>query len=280
MDSSRTIRSLEVDDSCSLGIWKWEFSAPNRNQSHLNRKIGGVSGGVPGKLSSKGILFMDITARQLYESINSGDAVGAKAATEQALARGTPPLDLVNLAMMPAMDEAGKKFEQNELFVPDLLIRARAMKTAMGILRPLLSAGGGKSNGRVLLGTVQGDVHDLGKNLVGAMLEGASFEIIDMGVGIAPEVFVQKVKETGAQIVALSALLTTTMNAMTATIQAFDSAGLRDKVKIIIGGAPISSQFADEIGADGTSTSAIGAVVLAKKLVGLPVPLIEGVHLC
>jgi 5-methyltetrahydrofolate--homocysteine methyltransferase len=201
----------------------------------------------------------------LFQAIATGDAKGAKALTERALAAGTEPLRLVQEIMMPAMSEVGRRFECNEYFVPELLLSARAMKSALEPLRPLLAASGGPTADRIVIGTVKGDLHDIGKNLVAAMLEGGGYEVIDLGVNVPPEQFVAAVKEKNARIVAMSALLTTTMPAMQTTIDAFKQAGIRDRVKILIGGAPISSQFADEIGADGYSDSAAGAVGLVRK---------------
>jgi len=205
--------------------------------------------------------------QKLHEAILNGDAKGAKAITEQALAAGVEPLKLVQEYMMPAMNEVGRRFECNEYFVPELLLAARAMKAALELLRPLLAAKGAEPEGRVALGTVKGDLHDIGKNLVGAMLEGGGYEVIDLGVNVTPEQFIAAVKEKKANIIAMSALLTTTMPAMKTTIDAMKAAGVRDQVKIIVGGAPITEKFAQEIGADGFSESAAGAVAVAKKVV-------------
>lgn len=201
----------------------------------------------------------------LHDAILNGDAKTAKAATEQALAAGVEPMKLVQEYMMPAMDEVGRRFECSEYFVPELLLSARAMKAALALIRPLLTATGAQPTGRVALGTVKGDLHDIGKNLVAAMLEGGGYEVIDLGVNVSPEQFVAAVKEKGANIVAMSALLTTTMPSMKTTIEALKQSGVREKVKVIIGGAPITQKYADEIGADGFSESAAGAVAAAKK---------------
>jgi len=161
----------------------------------------------------------------------------------------------------------GRRFEANEYFVPELLISARAMKAALEIIRPLLTARGDQPLGRVAIGTVKGDLHDIGKNLVGSLLEGGGFEVIDLGVNVTPEKFIATVNEKKANIIAMSALLTTTMPAMKTTIDALTQAGVRNKVKVLIGGAPITQKYADEIGADGYSENAVGAVALAKKAV-------------
>src|SRR5215831_11556195 len=205
--------------------------------------------------------------KELYEAVVSGDAKATYALTQQALAAGVDPLKLVNDYMIPAMDEVGRRFECNDYFVPELLISARAMKAALDIIRPLLTARGDKPVGRVAIGTVKGDLHDIGKNLVASLLEGGGFEVIDLGVNVTPEKFIATIREKQANIVAMSALLTTTMPAMRTTIEALKQAGLRDRVKVLIGGAPITQKYADEIGADGYSESAVGAVALAKKAV-------------
>ena len=203
--------------------------------------------------------------KPLYEAVLNGDAKTAKATTEVALAAGTDPLKLVQEYMMPAMAEVGRRFESNEYFVPELLLAARAMKAALELIRPLLIASGAKPVARVALGTVKGDLHDIGKNLVAAMLEGGGYEVIDLGVNVEPEKFIAAVKEKGANIVAMSALLTTTMPSMKTTVDAIKQAGVRDQVKILVGGAPVTQKYADEIGADGYSESAAGIVAIAKQ---------------
>ena len=205
---------------------------------------------------------------ELYDAILKGNRDKAVKTTEAALAEGVDPQEIVTKYMIPAMDEVGKRFECNEYFVPELLIAARAMKACLEKVKPLLVAAGAKPSGRVAIGTVKGDLHDIGKNLVAAMLEGGGFEIIDLGVDVSPERFAEAVKDKGANIVCLSALLTTTMPSMKGTIEALKEAGLRGNCKVMIGGAPVTQQYADEIGADGYSENAAGAVNLARKLVG------------
>ncbi len=205
--------------------------------------------------------------KQLHDAVVNGDAKTAHNITQHALAEGIDPLKLVNEYMVPAMDEVGRRFECSEYFVPELLISARAMKAALDLIRPLLTARGDQPVGRVAIGTVKGDLHDIGKNLVAALLEGGGFEVIDLGVNVSPEKFIETVKERNANIIAMSALLTTTMPSMRTTIEALKQAGIREKVKILIGGAPITQKYADEIGADGYSENAVGAVALAKKAV-------------
>ncbi len=203
---------------------------------------------------------------KLHDAILNGDAKTAVAVTQEALAENVPPLELVQKYMVPAMDQVGQRFECEEYFVPELLLAARAMKGSLALIRPLLVASGAEPVGRVAIGTVKGDLHDIGKNLVSAMLEGGGFEVIDLGADVSPEKFVNAVKERGAKIVALSALLTVTMGSMKNTIQALKDAGLRDGVKVMVGGAPVTEQFAQEIGADGYSENASSAVALARKL--------------
>jgi methylmalonyl-CoA mutase cobalamin-binding domain/chain len=166
------------------------------------------------------------------------------------------------------MAEVGRRFEDEVYFVPELLLSARAMKGALALLRPLLAESGGKRVGSVALGTVQGDLHDIGKNLVAAMLEGAGFEVLDLGADVSPDQFVSTVKEKAVGLVGLSALLTVTMPSMKSTIDALEEAGLREQVKVLVGGAPLSQEYADEIRADGYADNAAAAVRVAQQLVG------------
>jgi 5-methyltetrahydrofolate--homocysteine methyltransferase len=205
---------------------------------------------------------------KLHDAILNGDAKTSVAVTKEALAENVDPMDLVTKYMVPAMDEVGRRFECEEYFVPELLLAARAMKGSLALIRPLLVARGDKPVATVVIGTVKGDLHDIGKNLVSAMLEGGGFEIIDLGSDVAPEKFVDAVKTSGANMVALSALLTVTMPSMKTTIEALKSAGLREQVKVMVGGAPVTNQYAEEIGADGYGESASSAVHLARKLAG------------
>ncbi|HLZ53355.1 MAG TPA: corrinoid protein [Verrucomicrobiae bacterium] len=202
----------------------------------------------------------------LHDAVLQGDVKTAKSVTEQAIKDGIEPMKPIQDYMMPAMAEAGRRFECNEYFVPELLLSARAMKGALELLRPLLVKGGAQPTGRVVAGTVKGDLHDIGKNLVVAMLEGGGFEVTDIGVNVTPEQFVAAVKQNKPQILALSALLTTTMAAMKETVEALKQAGVRDQVKVLVGGAPITQRFADEIGADGYGESAAVAASLAKRV--------------
>ena len=205
--------------------------------------------------------------KQLYDAIVNGNSKKAIAITQQAIAEQMDPSELIASTMIPAMTEVGRLFECEEYFVPELLLSGRAMKGAMDLLRPLLSASGAPSAGRVVIGTVKGDLHDIGKNLVVSMLEGGGFEVIDVGADVPPEKFIAALKETHARILGLSALLTVTMPSMKTTIEALKAAGIREKVKVMIGGTPVTQEFADEIGADGYSENANSSVALARRLI-------------
>jgi len=211
----------------------------------------------------------DSVLGSLREAILKGDNKASAALTNDGLAAGMDPMDLVTHAMVPAMDEVGRLFECEEYFVPELLLSARAMKAALEILRPLLAASGAKSAGRVVIGTVKGDLHDIGKNIVSAMLEGGGFEVIDLGADVSAQKFVEAVQERKPQLVCLSALLTVTMTSMKTIIEALQQAGVRDSVKVLVGGAPVTAEFARQVGADGYGENATVAVSLARKFVQL-----------
>lgn len=204
---------------------------------------------------------------KLKEAIVNGKLDIAQEVTKQAIAEGLEPQSVINGYMSPAMQEIGERFEAGKAFVPELLMAARAMKGALDLLQPLLSDESTQRIGKVVIGTVKGDLHDIGKNLVASMLEGCGFEVINLGVDVSSDKFIAAVKEHDAEIICLSALLTTTMNYMQNIIEALEEAGMRDEVKVMIGGAPISNAFAIQIGADGYSDNANSAVALAKKLV-------------
>lgn len=205
---------------------------------------------------------------RLNQAILEGDAKTAAAVTREALDEGVDPVVLIQQHMVPAMDEVGRLYEAEEYFVPELLLAARAMKASLELLRPLLAASGAEPAGRVVIGTVKGDLHDIGKNLVGSMLEGGGFEVIDLGADVAPDKFIEAIQTRGARIVCLSALLTVTMPSMKKTIEALKEAGVRDQVKVLVGGAPVTPQFAEEIGADGYGETANAAVALARRFSG------------
>ena len=204
----------------------------------------------------------------IYNAVLNGDAPTAKAETQVELDAGTPAETILNEACIPAMTEVGRQFEIGEKFVPEMLIAARAMDASMQLLRPLLVEAGVEQIGTVIAGTVAGDLHDIGKNLVGMMMEGAGFEIIDLGTDVSPATFVETVKEKKPDIVAMSALLTTTTKSIIATIEALEEAGVRDQVKVMVGGAPITQDFADKVGADGFAPDAGSAARKAKELIG------------
>ena len=203
---------------------------------------------------------------ELFNAIVDGDMKTATAEVQVLLDQGVSPQAIMEEHLIPAMGDVGEKFECNEFFVPELLIAGRAMQESMKILNPLLKQSGVEKAGRVVIGTVQGDLHDIGKNLVASMLEGGGFEVVDLGVDVAPEKFVAAAKEKTGTIVALSALLTTTMPQMKKVIDALKDAGLAGSSKVMIGGAPVTSDFAKEIGADGYSENASTAVALARQL--------------
>ncbi len=203
----------------------------------------------------------------IREAVIRGDAASTTAGVQQALAENIDALAILNQALIAAMEVVGERFECGEFYIPEMLIAARAMQAGLAPLKPLLIESGAKPLGRVAIGTVQGDLHDIGKNLVSMMLEGAGFAITDLGSNVSPETFVKAVQD-GADLVAMSALLTTTMPAMQTTIQALEDAGVRGKVKVMIGGAPVTQAYADQVGADGYSPDASSAVRLAKQLIG------------
>jgi 5-methyltetrahydrofolate--homocysteine methyltransferase len=205
----------------------------------------------------------------IYEAVLKGDAKTAAAETQTALDEGISAPDILHQALIPAMTEVGRLFEIGEKFVPEMLIAARAMQQALVILKPLLVEADIKTVGKVVIGTVAGDLHDIGKNLVAMMLEGAGFEIVDLGTDVAPEKFVAAVQEHEPDLVGMSALLTTTMASIGKTIEALTEAGVREKVKVMIGGAPITQDFADKVGADGFAPDAGSASRMAKSMLGV-----------
>jgi 5-methyltetrahydrofolate--homocysteine methyltransferase len=206
-------------------------------------------------------------SRELYDAVLKGNAKKAHEITQAAIGEGVAPMTLITESMVPAMDEVGRLFEVEEYFVPELLLAGRAMKSAMELLRPLLASAGERLSTKVIIGTVKGDLHDIGKNIVASMLEGSGFEVVDLGSDVAPERFVTAVEEHEPQFVCMSALLTVTIPAMKTTIDALNAAGLRTRVKVLVGGAPVTLQYAREIGADGYSESASGAVTLVRNMV-------------
>jgi 5-methyltetrahydrofolate--homocysteine methyltransferase len=210
---------------------------------------------------------MDLDA--LKEAVILGDVKGSNLLTEVAIRAGHSPQKILEEALAPAMEIVGDKFRCNEVYVPEVLVAARAMKKSLALLKPLLTQTGVKPVATAVIGTVKGDLHDIGKNLVCMMLEGAGFEVVDVGADVAPEKFVQAVKDTKAQILGISTLLTTTMLGMKDVLRALEQADLRKQVKIMVGGAPVTQSFADEIGADAYGESAAVAADKAKELLGI-----------
>jgi 5-methyltetrahydrofolate--homocysteine methyltransferase len=202
----------------------------------------------------------------LAENLINGKAPEVKKLTEEALAEGVAPGEVLNDGLIKGMSVVGERFKNNEFYVPEVLIAARAMHAGMDILKPALAASGVKPIGRIMLGTVKGDLHDIGKNLVAMMMEGAGFEVVDLGIDVSPEQFVESAKDGGG-VIAMSALLTTTMTAMKTTMDALEESGIRDTVKVLIGGAPVTQNYADEIGADGYARDAASAADKAKELI-------------
>lgn len=207
------------------------------------------------------------TYREIADGILAGRAKVVKQLVTDALNEGMDAEDILNQGLIVGMNEVGVLFKNNEIYVPEVLVAARAMYGALDILKPILAKKDVKSAGVVAVGTVQGDLHDIGKNLVAMMLEGNGFTVVDLGVDVSPEQYVDAVVNKGAQIVAMSALLTTTMPMMKETVDALVANGLRDKVKIMVGSAPVTQSFCDEIGADGYSSDAASAAELAKRLI-------------
>ena len=203
--------------------------------------------------------------KALAEAVIKGDPNTSVTITKQAIAENMPAGDILKNGLIAGMDVVGARFKNNEIYIPEVLIAARAMKMAMQVLEPELVKAGVKPIGKFVVGTVQGDLHDIGKNLVAMMMKGAGFEVIDLGVDVASEKFVEKTKATGAQLVGMSTLLTTTMPKMEKTLKDLKSAGL--KTKIMIGGAPVTQNYADKIGADGYAADAASAVDVAKRLI-------------
>jgi 5-methyltetrahydrofolate--homocysteine methyltransferase len=206
---------------------------------------------------------------QLAKELFAGNAKGVAELTNKALAEGLEPSEILNDGLIKGMSEVGVKFKANEIYVPEVLIAARAMKAGMEILKPKLAESGVKPVAKMIIGTVKGDLHDIGKNLVAMMMEGAGFEIIDLGIDVPAEKFIQAMKDNKPQVVGMSALLTTTMVQIKENIKAFNDAGVRSNVKVLIGGAPVTQKFTDEVGADGYAPDAASAVDKVKELLSI-----------
>lgn len=204
---------------------------------------------------------------KMREAVEQGNAAAVKELTQQALTQGVSPEVILNEGLIAAMANVGEKFKKNEIYVPEMLVAARAMYASLDVLKPLLAKSGVKNAGKLVIGTVKGDLHDIGKNLVKMMFDGAGFEVVDIGIDVPPSKFVDAVRNEKPDLLGMSALLTTTMPAMKTTIEALEEAGLRDKVKVLVGGAPVTERFAREIGADGYAPDASSAVDVGKALI-------------
>ena len=204
---------------------------------------------------------------QMQKDLYSGKVEEVKKEVKKALDEGLSAQEILNQGLLKGMERAGKDFKAGDLFIPEVLICAKAMHAGLDVLRPLLVGSEATLLGKIVIGTVAGDLHDIGKNLVRMMMEGAGFEVIDLGVIVPPEKFVETVISKGAQLIGMSALLTTTMPSMKTTIEALAKAGLRDRVKVLVGGAPVTASFAESIGADGYAPDAVSAVDMARELI-------------
>lgn len=214
------------------------------------------------------LLMLDL--QQLHDAVLTGDCKAARSLVADALTEGCSPMELLNRYMIPAMDEVGRLFEAGDYFVPEMLLSGKAMKAGMEILKPKLVSSGAQPAGRVVIGTVQGDLHDIGKNLVASMLESSGFEVFDLGIDVSPSTFISAIEDRKPQLVCLSALLTVTMPAMKTTLDAMSAAGVRSAVRVLVGGAPVTNQYAIQIGADGYGETAAAAVTLARKFAPRP----------
>lgn len=211
----------------------------------------------------------ELIFEKLSTAVLEGDSETSTSLTQQGLDESIPPEDLLENGLIVGMDEVGVRFKAGDMFVPEVLMSAEAMSSGMDLLRPLLAESGVQMAGKIVMGTVKGDLHDIGKNLVSMMCEGAGFEIVNLGFNVEPEKFIEAIKENRPNIVGMSAMLTTTMRSMGHTIKAIEEAGFRDQVKVMVGGAPVDQEFADRIGADGYGANAPTSADLAKQLVGL-----------
>jgi len=210
-----------------------------------------------------------IDQEKFYKALSEGSMEGVKKLTQEALNRGESAESILSQGLIKAMDQIGVKFKNCEIYIPEVLIAARAMHAGLGVLKPILAKSTTSTTAKIVLGTVKGDLHDIGKNLVGMMLEGGGFEVVDIGIDAPPEKFIEAAKEHGARVIGMSALLTTTMMQMKATIEKAKAAGLSSRLKIMVGGAPVTAEFAKQIGADGYAPDAASAVGKVKELLGM-----------
>jgi len=242
--------------------------SPKEDLPTISNQSGFYISSGPEKTNSSADISSDSPDERLFEAILNGKSEEATAATREAIAQKIAPQDLINGQMIRAMGEIGQRFQDGKAFVPQLLMAGRAMKAALELLKPLLAGTSTTSLGKVVIGTVKGDLHDIGKNLVASMLEGCGFEVVNIGIDVSAETFIQAVRENQPDILCMSALLTTTMGYMKEVIDALEAAGIRNQVKVMVGGAPVTQGYADEIGADGYSDNANSAVTVAKQLLG------------
>jgi 5-methyltetrahydrofolate--homocysteine methyltransferase len=210
-----------------------------------------------------------IDREKFYKALSEGSMEEVKRLTQEALARGESAENVLSQGLIKAMDQIGVKFKNCEIYIPEVLIAARAMHAGLGVLKPILAKSTTSTTAKIVLGTVKGDLHDIGKNLVGMMLEGGGFEVVDIGIDAPPEKFIEAAEEHDAKVIGMSALLTTTMMQMKATIEKAKATGLSNRVKIMVGGAPVTAEFAKQIGADGYAPDAASAVGKVKELLGM-----------
>jgi len=214
-------------------------------------------------------VFEVVDMQEVASAVIAGNRKKVQELVEDALKEGVPPEKIINEGLLAGMSVIGERFKKNEIFVPEVLVSARAMQVGMDILKPLLTRSSGVIKGKVVIGTVEGDLHDIGKNLVAIMFEGAGYQVIDLGIDVPPDKFVEAIREHNPDIVGMSALLTVTMPQMKVTLDVMEKEGVREKVKVIVGGAPVTEEFAKEIGADGYAPDATSAVELVNRLLGV-----------
>jgi len=263
-----------VDATHEFGVYPFKLVPKSRTPDQgrlLEETYGSIKMGrlIGSRLGEANMSRQEEILDQLYEHTLDGEVEPVVELTQEGLELGMGPLVLLFEALIPSLEEVGRLFESGEYFVPEMLVAARAMQGAMEILKPLIAETGAKPIGKFVMGTVKGDIHDIGKNLCNIMLEGAGFELINLGVNVPPEVFIEAIKEHQPDVLGMSAFLTSTMPMFKRNIEAIEKAGLRDQMKIIVGGAPVTQEYADTVGADGYAPDANSTVRLTKKLLGI-----------